>query len=238
MALINCPDCQQSVSDAAQVCIHCGRPLAITAIQPGPALEHPLFPVSTHKFIVLSLCSINLYLMYWCYQNWSRIRARTGESLSPFWRSFFAPFWAFSLFRRIDDQGRKRGVVVGWSGGLLASAYLVLYLMSALPDPWWLITLASIIPFIPVVQSVRQINATAPAAESDNESYSGANVAAIVLGGLILVLAIVGTFLPKERLDAPPDSAGWRSMSDRPLGRHPDAVAAVSFSRLEQQYHL
>ena len=229
MALINCPDCQQSVSDAAQVCIHCGRPMAVTATRPGPAAQHPFFPVSTHKFIVLSLCSINLYLLYWCYQNWSRIRDRTGERFSPFWRSFFAPLWAFSLFRKIDDQARERGVVVGWSGALLGSAYMVLYLFSTLPDPWWLITLASIVPFIPVVQSIRQINAARPAAESDNDSYTGANVAAIMLGGLILVLAIVGTFLPKKRSDAPPDSAGWRSMSARPIDPRPDAVASTIF---------
>ncbi len=29
-----------------------------------PLLEYPLFPVATHKFIVLSLCSFGLYQFY------------------------------------------------------------------------------------------------------------------------------------------------------------------------------
>lgn len=39
MALITCPDCGGSVSDAAPACIHCGRPLA--AAQPAPSYAPP-----------------------------------------------------------------------------------------------------------------------------------------------------------------------------------------------------
>ena len=35
----------------------------------------PLFPVATHKFIVLSICTLGIYELYWCYQNWKRIKA-------------------------------------------------------------------------------------------------------------------------------------------------------------------
>ena len=34
---------------------------------------------------------------------------------------------------------------------------------------------------------------------------------------------------PKGRSDAPPDSAGWRSMSDRPIDPRPDAVTNTIF---------
>ena len=34
MALINCPECGQQVSDKAAVCIHCGAPLKETAPEP------------------------------------------------------------------------------------------------------------------------------------------------------------------------------------------------------------
>ncbi len=61
--------------------------------------------------------------------------------------------------------------------------------------------------------------------ESDNDTYTGANVAAIVLGGLILILAIVGTFLPKERSDVPPDSGGGVNVGQA-VDRRPDAVAS------------
>lgn len=88
---------------------------------PPPLLGYPLFPVATHKFIVLSLCSFGLYQFYWIYQNWKRLRRASGECLRPFWRLFFAPIWNFFLFRNIGDVATEAGVPYGWilGGGLL-----------------------------------------------------------------------------------------------------------------------
>lgn len=44
----------------------------------------PLFPVATHKFIVLSLVSFSAYTFYWFYQSWKRINTASPETLSPF----------------------------------------------------------------------------------------------------------------------------------------------------------
>ncbi|HEX8393041.1 MAG TPA: hypothetical protein VF665_11835 [Longimicrobium sp.] len=46
MALITCPDCGNSVSDAAPACIHCGRPIAAASPRTAapPAGMPPLFP--------------------------------------------------------------------------------------------------------------------------------------------------------------------------------------------------
>lgn len=34
MGMIHCPDCGQNVSDSAEVCIHCGRPLKEKPLEP------------------------------------------------------------------------------------------------------------------------------------------------------------------------------------------------------------
>ncbi len=60
---------------------------------PSAQMTCPLFPVATHKFIVLSVCSLGIYELYWCYQNWKRLKQASGERLSPFWRAVFAPLW-------------------------------------------------------------------------------------------------------------------------------------------------
>jgi hypothetical protein len=86
-----------------------------------PLLEYPLFPVATHKFIVLSLCSFGLYQFYWIYQNRKRLKRASGERSIP--------------------------------------------------------------------QSV---------AESGNRSYGAANVVWILVGGLLLILSVIGTFMPPE----------------------------------------
>ena len=54
------------------------------------------------------------------------------------------------------------------------------------------------VPAIPVQQTAQRVNelyATA-VGEGRNDSYSPGNVAMIVIGGLILALAIMGSFMP------------------------------------------
>lgn len=220
MALVVCPDCGNSVSDSAQACIHCGRPMEgpITAVptvtdhsrSPAAALQsetddaalpqapqHAFFPVATHKFIVLSVCTFSLYDFYWFYRNWQRIKQQTGESLSPFWRAFFGPLWNFSLLRRIRDTAEVAGVAVSWSSGLLATAYLLLTITWRLPDPWWLVGIGTFVPLLPALRTVRLINDRVGSPESLNESYSGANVATILIGGIVVLLALFGRFVPE-----------------------------------------
>jgi hypothetical protein len=165
VTLITCPDCGRSVSDAAPACVQCGRPLgsapppaprppraSAASMVAAPIQQHteaqatlgtgplPLFPVATHKFIVLSICTFGIYELYWCYQNWKRLKTSSGENLSPFWRAFFAPLWGFSLFKRIRAEAVSAGVPVEWNSGVLATFYLVLTITWRLPDPWWLIS--------------------------------------------------------------------------------------------------
>jgi hypothetical protein len=214
MSLMICPDCQHEISDAAQACIYCGRPLVMTVRQARVETPHAFFPVATHKFIVLSVCTLNFYTLYWCYQNWCRIRQRTAERLSPFWRAVFAPLWAFSLFARIAAGAGERGVPVVWSSTLLGLAYLILTALGTLPDPWWLVNLAGFVPFLPVVQTIQQLNEADTATESRNEAYSGANVATILVGGVIVLLAVAGTFMveeEQEEFEPLPESTGWTS---------------------------
>lgn len=158
----------------------------------------PLFPVATHKFIVLSICSFSIYEFYWCYQHWKRLKHASGENLSPFWRAFFTPLWAFSLFARIRATAASNRVITEWSAGVLGTFYLVLSVLWRLPDPWWLISFASFIPMIPVQQAAQRVNELhmVSGAEGRNDSYTTANVATIVIGGFLLILVIVGTFMP------------------------------------------
>ncbi len=212
MPLITCPDCQHDVSDAAPACIHCGRPLGLPPLLPRPETRYQFFPVAPHKFMVLSLCTLNLYPLYWCYHNWRRVAERTGEQLSPFWRAVFAPFWVFNLFSRIAEQAGERRVQVGWSHTFLGLVYLGMCALGwLLPDPWWLVNLAGFVPFLPVVQTIQQLNEGDTATESRNTAYSGANVATILVGGLIILMAVVGTFMSEEEeeYESLPESTGW-----------------------------
>ena len=55
------------------------------------------------------------------------------------------------------------------------------------------------VPMIPVQQAAQRINETSSrlATEGRNNNYSSANIATIVIGGLLLVLVVVGTVIPE-----------------------------------------
>jgi hypothetical protein len=161
----------------------------------GPAL-YPFFPIATHKFVVLSLCTLGFYQLYWAYRNWQRIARRDAFRLSPFWRAFFAPIWGYELFKAVRSEAGARGVDVTWRAGPLALLYFALSASWRMPDPWWLLGLVSLLPLIPVTRTIEAINERAVASEDPNRFYSGANVITITLGGLLLLLALIGAFSP------------------------------------------
>ena len=156
----------------------------------------PQFNVSLSKLAVMSLCTFGLYEVYWAYKHWHAIRQREQEHLSPFWRAFFAPLWAFSLFPRLQAITALYGVPATWSGSALALAYFLLHMTWRLPDPYWLISVIGFLPLLVVQRSIDALNAAVAPDAPRNNSYSGLNVLLIVVGGLFLLLAIRGTLLP------------------------------------------
>jgi hypothetical protein len=157
-----------------------------------------MFPVSTQKFILLSIFSLQAYSLYWFYQNWKRLKAASQESLSPFWRTAFAPLWGFSLFSRIRALASEQDVPTNWSPAVLGTLFLLLNLFVAVPDPWVWISLALFLPLVPVQQTAHHINAiyASSVKEARNETYSFSNIATIVVGSLILAL-LLQTFMPE-----------------------------------------
>jgi hypothetical protein len=167
------------------------------ATPPAIAERHPYFPVAPHKFVSMSLCTLGMYTVFWFYKNWERIARRSSVPISPFWRAFFAPFWGISLARQVHEQATLEGSRPQWSAGPLGSLYLVLSFVGwRLPDPWWMIALLAFLPLVPVVRTMQEVNAARLALEGDNRHYSVANMLGLIFGGLVLVLAIVGSFLP------------------------------------------
>lgn len=158
----------------------------------------PLFAVSTRRFIVMSLCTIGLYPLYWCYQNWRRVRISSSEDLSPLWRAVFAPLWGFSLFRRIRDRAAAAGVPIAWDSNLLATIYLLFGMAGMLPEPWSFISLFSFVAIIPVQRTAQRVNARLadPGTHWSPDSDSPADLDPVVAP------ASVGTSVLKPRYAA------------------------------------
>src|SRR5712692_478302 len=139
----------------------------------------PFFPVATHKFVAMSICSFGLYELYWFYQNWKAIR-NTGRNISPFWRTFFAPFCAYSLFTDIRARALAEQMPAAWSAGLLAVGYFATQMLWRLPDPWWLISIATFVPMLPAQQAAQRINRHCHPSADGNGRYSAANIIGLI----------------------------------------------------------
>lgn len=77
--------------------------------------EVPFFVVSPMKYGVMIFFTLGFYWLYCFYQSWKLHRARTGEQVSPFWRSALGVFFIYPLLRRANDQIRDSGRTYPWS---------------------------------------------------------------------------------------------------------------------------
>jgi len=159
--------------------------------------EPAFFAVSLTKLTVLSLCTMGLYELYWFYKNWQLIRAREQTDILPFWRAFFAIFFCYGCFARIRDGGREVGLQ-SLAAGPLAAGWIVMTMLWKLPDPYWLVTYGAIFFMLPVQACANRINAAVAPGHDANSRFTAANWIIAVVGGLLFLMAIIGTFMPEE----------------------------------------
>lgn len=156
------------------------------------------FPVGLWKLGLMSVCTLGIYPVYWSFRNWKLLRDHDGMEISPFWRSAFYPLWSFSLFRIIRGKARDSGIPVSFSPNGMGLAVVFFNAIVRLPDPFWLLSLLSFVPLVMVQSTVTEINRLhAPLADA-NEELSGKNLLALILGGSMIVLALIASFLPGE----------------------------------------
>ena len=159
--------------------------------------EGPFFSVSVTKLIVLSIFTLGAYELFWFYRNWRAIRARERSELSPFWRTFFAFFFAYDLFKRIRDFPAPSAGASSLSAGPMAAGWIITSLCVYLPDPYWLVTFLSFVFLVPVQRVATRANdAVAPKRER-NSAFTAANWLTIVAGGVLIALGIIGLSLPE-----------------------------------------
>ena len=154
------------------------------------------FAVSLLKLVVMSICTLGAYELYWFYKNWVLIKERESLDIMPFWRTFFAYFFCYSLFKRVQVSAAAIPLEKSMSPGLLATGWIISTLLWNLPDPFWLVTYIAIIFLLPVQAIANDINEFVAPGHDKNDKFSGWNVFGIVVGGLIFLLTLWGTLLP------------------------------------------
>lgn len=155
------------------------------------------FTVSRTKLLIMSLCTMGLYDLYWFYKNWSHIKSQQKSKIRPFWRAFFAPFWAYSAFNHIQDEINEKELNIPIYAGALAIVYFIFHALWRLPEPYWLVSYFSFLFLVPANNALTLINQKEDFSFQQNSAIKGWNWLAVTLGGLFFILTIIGTFLPE-----------------------------------------
>lgn len=165
----------------------------------SPPVDVRFHHVAPAKFIVMALITGGLYELYWLYRGWKAIKREEASKIMPFWRAFFAPVWFYSFARRVfDAEGRHRtGLAITLAGGYLVSSALW-----QLPDPYWLLSFASILFLLPVVTAVDHINKEQGRLGPAYRRFGIIHGVAALVGVPLLALSLAATFgfIPTTRV--------------------------------------
>ena len=167
----------------------------LPATSPG---EAPLFySVSTLKYVVMSVCTLRLYEVYWFYMNWQLVKRRDRSNIWPVPRALFAIFFCYQLLDRMRRDGAANEVANAPALDWLAIGWIVLSLCWKLPAPYYLISLLALFTLAPAQGYANRINAKVVPGHRPNRRFTLLNCVGVLLGGAFLILAIIGSFDPR-----------------------------------------
>jgi hypothetical protein len=170
---------------------------AVQDAQPSAGVLPPYFAVSVFKLGLMCICTLGFYQLYWFYKQWHSIRRREHTNVLPAARALFSVFYCYPCFRRIREHGVQMGIQPSLQAGAIATGFILCSLTWRLPDPYGWIAMASMFFLLPVQAHANEINAVAAPAHERNAKLTGWNWLAIVPGGTLMLLAIIGSFLPE-----------------------------------------
>jgi hypothetical protein len=166
----------------------------------GSATDRPVFfAVSILKLVLLSLCSLGLYQLYWFYKNWQYVKERERRDIRITWRLLVPYFYCYQLFRRVRDYDHPALEPSSLAAGPLASGWILAIFTSFLPSPFWVVNYLGFVFLIPVQRRVNQINATVVPGHHRNTRFTAGNWIWLVLGGGLLILLLIGSVAMSQR---------------------------------------
>jgi hypothetical protein len=148
--------------------------------RPIDELDEAIYaPIALSKFFVLYCLTFGAYSIVWFYRNWRYIRARDDSTISPLWRSIFAPIWYYFLL--VDLREETDASLSGW----LAAAWFLLAGLGRLPDPYWLLWFLTFLALLPAALAINRANGARDAVLPEYNRWRKRNVPVVLLGAMV-----------------------------------------------------
>ncbi|MEP6605903.1 MAG: hypothetical protein ABJA60_07270 [Nitrosospira sp.] len=158
------------------------------------------FRVSLFKLTIMSLFTLGLYEIYWCYRNWQLVKAHETLRILPFARAFFTIFFCYQFFVWVRKAGLRQKNSQPLAPGALAVGWIAFYFIGGLPDPYWVISLLKVFFLLPVQARINHINAIQAPTLDINSHFSPWNWVVIVVGAILFIFAIIESFSPDPHI--------------------------------------
>ena len=118
--------------------------------------------------------------------------SRPVRKISPPWRSVLGLLFLYPILRRINKQAKYLGLATLPAGAIFISWALLSILSYANKPLLAIASFASVFALLPAQRTANLINRTAVPAPPINNRFTGLNWLALVLGGPIFALTLLG----------------------------------------------
>ena len=146
-------------------------------------------------FVLLCILSIGIYQIYWFYKSWKFFKEHNKINIYPFWRTFFMPFYAYSLFKNVFRLAEEKGYKERHSPELLTFFFIALTLLLILPNPYGLISLFSFVPLITAVKALNYFWRQEQPDFQERTGFSRGEIALLIIGGIFWILFLFSWLL-------------------------------------------
>ncbi len=170
----------------------------LTAVRQESPKSQIFFQVSKTKLVVLSVVTFGIYEVYWFYKNWKFLKETQDLKILPFLRALFSYIFFYSLFKRIQEYAKENNVRTEYSPGWLTAGYILLSMTYKSPEPFWCLTILTVLTLLPARSVIDDLNAKLNPTEKINSRFSGWNVVTIIFGVILWGFVIFGMTMPDD----------------------------------------
>lgn len=162
----------------------------------------PFFQTAPSKVLLYSLASFGIYALYWFYQQWDQ-RKSHGEDVAPLARGIFSIFFAYSLFKSVNQEievnqeiGRISEPIKPLAAGVLAILFIVPNFLWRLPDALGFIGILSFLSMMIAQRKINELHAALGYDTQEGMKHSVGGLVLLVVGTLWWMLVLIGLFMP------------------------------------------
>lgn len=165
-----------------------------------------LYVVGKRKFLLLSILTLNFYLVVWSYKNWNALERRQNTNISPFLRAMFYIFFTHRLMRTAADEFDQTDEYEARSMGTKSNRAIAVIVVSNFLDRVFnkfsespavgFLTVGTIVLAAFFMSDLRSFinHVSGDPDGKSNDSLSGANIAWMVAGSIFWLLVLIGLF--------------------------------------------